>query len=179
MARITEITAETASPEVKPLIEAIQKKLGTVPNIFKNMGNSPAVLGAFLSLSDAAGKTSLSPSLREEIALVVGQTNHCNYCLAAHSTIGQSIGLSETDVINARKGHGKTPKEEAILQFAKSVVEKRGVVSATEVEALKKADVSDKELVEIILIISINIFTNYFNHITDPVIDFKVAPSIS
>lgn len=179
MARITEITAETASEEVKPLIDSIQKKLGKVPNIFKNMANSPAVLSGYLSLSDAAGKTSLSPSLREQISLVVGQTNHCNYCLAAHSTIGQSIGLSETDVINARKGHGKTPKEEAILQFAKSVVEKRGVISASEVEALKKAEVTDQELVEIILIISINIFTNYFNHITDPVIDFKVAPTLS
>lgn len=179
MTRVTAVTLETATTEVKPLIESIQKKMGSVPNIFKNMGNSPAVLKAYLSMSDAASQTTLSPTLREELALIVGQTNHCNYCISAHSTIGKSLGLSDTDVINARKGHGKTPKEEAILQFAKSVVEKRGVITSSEVDALKKAGVSDKELVEIILVISINIFTNYFNHITDPAIDFKVAPSLS
>ena len=176
MTRVATINADTASTETKSLIEVLQKKLGTVPNIFKNMGHSPAVLKAYMGLNEAAAQTSLSPTLREQISLIVGQTNHCNYCLSAHSTIGMSVGLSETDVINARKGHGKSPKEEAILQFAKSVVEKRGVLPTAEIDALKKAGVTDKELVEIIFLISINMFTNYFNHITDPVIDFPKAP---
>lgn len=179
MARVTAVTEETASTEVKPLMATVQKKIGRVPNIFRNMANSPVVLKAFLNLGNSADETSLSPALREEIALIVGQTNKCNYCLSAHSTIGKSLGLSDTDVINARKGHGKNPKEEAILQFAKTVVEKRGLLTSSEVDALKKAGVSDKELVEVIFIVSINMFTNYFNHITDPAIDFTVAPQLT
>lgn len=176
MTRVQSITLEKATPEVKGLLEGVQKKLGKLPNIFQNLGNSPTVLKAYLDLSGAAGNTSFSPKLREQIALVVGQSNQCNYCLSAHSAIGKATGLSDDQISAARKGHAKEgAKEEAIIQFAKSVVEKKGAMSAAEVEALKKAGVSDKELVELILLISMNIFTNYFNHITDPVVDFPAV----
>jgi uncharacterized peroxidase-related enzyme len=175
MTRVQSITLEKATPEVKGMLEGIQKKMGKLPNIFQNMGNSPAVLKAYLELSGAAGSTSFSPTLREQIALVVGQANHCNYCLSAHSAIGKSAGLTDEQILQARKGHSSGAKEEAILHFAKAVVDKKGEMTASEVEALKKAGVSDKELVELILVISLNMFTNYFNHITDPVIDFPVV----
>ncbi len=45
-----------------------------------------------------------------------------------------------------------------------------------EITALKNAGVDDEEMLEIVLIVSMNIFTNYFNHLTDPVIDFPEAP---
>lgn len=175
MTRVQSITLEKANPEVKGLLEGVQKKLGKLPNIFQNLGNSPTVLKAYLDLSGAAGSTSFSPALREQIALVVGQANHCNYCLSAHSAIGKASGLTDEQITQARKGHASGSKEEALLQFAKAVVEKKGEMSAAEVEALKKAGVSDKELVELILLISMNIFTNYFNHITDPVVDFPAV----
>lgn len=175
MTRITPVSKEKASSKVKPLFEAIEKKLGRIPNIFLNMGNSSAVLEGYLSLSKAADDSTLSPKLREQLALVIGEANKCNYCLSAHSAIGKSIGLAETAITDARKGLASDKKEQAILQFAKKAVEKRGLISKEEVEALKKEGVTDQELTEIILIIALNTFTNYFNHITDPVIDFPVA----
>lgn len=175
MTRVQSISVEKATPEVKGMLEGIQKKMGKLPNIFQNMGNSPAVLKAYLDLSGAAGSTSFSPTLREQIALVVGQANHCNYCLSAHSAIAKAAGLTEEQILQARKGHSQVSKEEAILHFAKAVIEKKGEMTASEVETLKKAGVTDKELVELILLISFNIFTNYFNHITDPVIDFPAV----
>lgn len=176
MPTVAALTPETASQEAKPLLDAIQKKMGKIPNIFKNMANSPAALQAYLDLSKACNATSFSPALREQIALVVGQANQCHYCLSAHSAIGKSAGLTDAEILNARKGHGKSGKEEAILHFAKEMVEKKGHLDPSAIDTLKRAGVSEKELVELVLVITLNIYTNYFNHITDPVIDFPIVP---
>jgi uncharacterized peroxidase-related enzyme len=178
MARVNQITPEKASSKVKDLYAAIQKKMGRIPNIFLNMGNSPAVLEGYLSFSEAANHTSLSPQLREQIALAVGEANHCQYCLSAHSMIAKGSGLSESDILKARQGQAPDFKTQAILKFAKQAVESKGNLKNQDVAALKAAGVTDAKLVEIIMIISLNMFTNYFNHITDPVIDFPEASAI-
>lgn len=172
MSRIQPVSPEQAKGQIKKIYEDLQKKTGTVFNIFQNMGNSATVLAAFLTLSEAAGQTSLTPKLREQIALIVAQINRCGYCLSAHTAIAKGTGLDEKQILDARKGKVQDAKSQAILQFAKEVVENRGNVSDAEFALLKKTGVTDQEVVEIILVIMVNIFTNYFNHITNPPIDF-------
>lgn len=178
MSRINPITPEKASAKVKDLYAAIQKKMGRIPNIFLNMGNSSAVLEGYLSFSEAANHTSLSPQLREQIALAVGQANHCQYCLSAHTMIAKGAGLSDNDIIKARQAQAPDSKTQAILKFARQAVESKGNLKNQDVAALKAAGITDAELVEIIMVISLNMFTNYFNHITDPIIDFPEAPAV-
>jgi alkylhydroperoxidase family enzyme len=62
------------------------------------------------------------------------------------------------------------PKTTAALAFAASVTRKHGSVSALEVQNLREVGYSDEEIVEIIALIALNIFRNYFNLIagTDP-----------
>lgn len=172
MSRIQPADPQTATGDLKTIFDGMQKNLGTVPNIFKYMGNSPIALQAFLSLSQAMNHSKIPLKLREEIALAVGQANSCHYCLSAHTAIGAKAGLSQEQILLARRGESKDEKESAILHFAKTVVEKRGAVSDHDVEVLKKAGVTDSEVVEIILLVNLNLFTNYFNHIVDTPIDF-------
>lgn len=179
MSRVNPVSTDQAKGEVKEIYQSLTQQMGKVINIFQNMGNSATTLKAFLALSGATNETSLSPELREQIALIVGQSNHCQYCLSAHTILAKKAGLNEEDVIKARHGESNDPKENAILKFAKQVVENRGNVSNQDVASLKAFGVSDKELVEIILVIIVNIFTNYFNLITDPKIDFPLAPSLN
>lgn len=178
MSRIQSVPKEKAQKNVQDIYGAIEKKMGKVPNIFLNMGNSAAVLKGYLGLSEAASQTSLSPKVRELIALAVGQANHCNYCLSAHTAIAHGEKIADQEILLARKGDSQDAKTKAILAFAKTVVEKKGNVTEQDVSTLKKAGVSDTELVEIILVINLNMFTNYFNHITDPKIDFPLAPNL-
>jgi len=178
MSRVDTVAKEKAQPAVRELYQAIEKKLGKVPNVMLTMGHSPAVLKGYLNFSEAASQTSLNPKLREEIALIVGQTNLCNYCLSAHSTIAKGIGLSDQEIIQIRKAVAQDPKTQAILTFAKTVVEKKGNVTEQDISNLKAKGVTDTELVEIIMVIALNMFTNYFNHITDPQIDFPMAAKL-
>jgi uncharacterized peroxidase-related enzyme len=178
MTRVQPVTPEKAKPELNEIYQGIQKNIGKIPNIFQNMGNSPAVLKGYLGLSDAMSHTSLSKPLQEMIALTVSEANQCGYCLAAHSTIAHSAGVADQDITQARQALSKDAKTQAILGFAKDVVEKKGQLNDQDIAALKKAGVNDTEIVEIILAISLTMFTNYFNHITDPKIDFPVAPKL-
>lgn len=179
MSRVKPLTVEEAKGETKELYQKLEKKMGKVINIFLNMGNSPTTLKAYLQLSDAAEQTTLSPQLREEIALIVGQSNHCQYCLSAHSAIAKNLGINEIDILKARHAESSDAKSQAILKFAKTVVENRGNISNQDVASLKAAGVSDKELVEVLLVINVNMFTNYFNLATDTKIDFPLAPELS
>ncbi|MFI0435645.1 MAG: carboxymuconolactone decarboxylase family protein [Parachlamydiaceae bacterium] len=179
MSRVKPVTVEEAKGEVKDIYHSLEKNMGRVFNIFLNMGHSPAVLKGFLAFSDAANHTHLPPKIREQIALVVGQANQCQYCLSAHSAIAKARGMSEDEILKSRHAETTNIKEQAILKFAKQVVDNRGNVSNQEIAALKAAGVEDAEFVEIVFVILLNMFTNYFNHITDPVIDFPLAPEIS
>jgi uncharacterized peroxidase-related enzyme len=179
MSRINPIAPEKAEAAVKPLFESISKKLGRIPNVFQTMGHSAAVLDGYLKLSESIDKTSLSPRLREQIALAVSEANQCQYCLSAHSAIANSLGIKIDEIVKSRKAESADVKTNAILSFSKKVAEKRGQISDEEVKQLKNAGVTDKEIVEIIFVITISLFTNYFNHIADPKIDFPEAPPVN
>lgn len=178
MARIPAINKDNAQGELHDIYEQLEKKMGKVINIFQVMGNSPAALKGFLALSQAAEQTTLSPKIKEAIALVVGQSNECNYCLSAHSAMAKKMGLSDENILQARQGISEDFKTKEILKFVKKVIENKGKVSDQDVSHLKESGITDKELVEIILLVSVNIFTNYFNLIADTKIDFPEVPKI-
>ena len=179
MPRIKPVAPEAATGKTKELYDGLQKKMGKVINIFQIMGNSPAVLNAYLQFSGALAESSLDARLREQIALATGQTNSSDYCVAAHSTIGKTVGLSDQDLLNARQYRSDDARTLAALRFARRVVENRARVSDAEVEALRGAGFNDQEIVEIIGVIALNMFTNYFNHIAGTEIDFPRAASIA
>lgn len=180
MPRLSAIETQQADPKARVLLDGVQKKLGMTPNLMRTMANSPAVLEAYLGFSNALSRTSLSPKLREQIALTVGELNRCQYCLAAHSALGKLAGLSDEEIADSRCGTSPDRKAEAILQFAQTVVKERGWVSDDSVAAARAAGVNDAELAEIVAIVALNIFTNYFNHVAGTEVDFpevEAAPS--
>lgn len=179
MPRINTVNVDKVSSETKQIYQNLEKKLGRVPNIFLNMGNSPTVLKGFFGLSEAANQTSLSRELREEIALLTAQINGTKYCLSAHTANAKECGLSDQDIAKARHGEAHDPKTQAILKFVKTLIEKRGQVTNQDVASLKAAGINDTQLVEVILVTILNIFTNYFNNVTDPQVDFPLAPELN
>src|SRR5262249_42932142 len=60
MARFsTPASIEASPPASRPLLEAVQKQFGVVPNIFRLIGNSPAALEGLLGLQGGLGKGAL------------------------------------------------------------------------------------------------------------------------
>lgn len=178
MPRIKPIDPAKAEPKAKEVLDGVHKKLGRHPNIFLTLAHSPAVIQAYAQFSGAMATSSLDGKLREQLALAVGQANNCDYCLAAHTAIGTSLGLSQDDTLAARRGDAGDAKAKAAIKFANTLVEKRGNASDADVAALRDAGFGDQQIVEIIGVVAINIFTNYFNHVVGTEVDFPAAPKM-
>jgi uncharacterized peroxidase-related enzyme len=176
MQRLNAVDPQTASGKTKELLDTVQKTFGVTPNMMRTMANSPAVLEAYLNFSGALGKGKLSARLREQIALIVAEANICEYCLSAHTAIGKMVGLSEDDISASRQAKANDPKVEAALNLALHIVVSRGELNDADVNAARQAGLDDGEIAELIANVALNIFTNYFNHIAQTVIDFPKAP---
>lgn len=179
MPRIQPVNPKTDDPITAKLLDSVQKEMGAVPNIVATMANSPAVAKAYLGFSQALSTGTLSPRLREQIALTVGEENSCNYCLAAHTALGKGAGLSKEEMINARRAISGDEKERVALSFAKKVVVNRGNVGDADVNQVRSAGYTDGEIGEIVANIALNIFTNYFNHIAGTELDFPSVSSLN
>lgn len=172
MNRLNPVKPENATGKTKELFDGINKKLGRVPNVFQLMGNSPAALEAYLNFSGALAGGVLDAKLREMIAISVAETNTCEYCLSAHVAIGKSIGMSEQELEFAREQRAEDPKFNAALRFVRIMVTSRAEMNDSDLADLKAAGYNDAEIAEIIANVALNLYTNYFNHIAQPEVDF-------
>ena len=176
MTRLKALSPEEASGKTKDLFNAIQGKLGMVPNMMRTMGTSPAVLEGYLNLSGALGHGSLGAKTGELIALAVAETNACDYCLSAHSFIGEKlVGIDTNSLTLARDGKNGNAKVEAALTFAIALVNSRGSVSDSDIKAVKAAGYTDGEVGEIVAHVALNVFTNYLNKTANTAIDFPAV----
>lgn len=172
MARINVVTHETANAEQKALFDAIQSKLGIVPNFLKVFANSPEALKAFLGLHGIANAGSLDALTRERIALALAQQNACQYCLSAHTAIGRKAGLDNAEIEANRAGSSHDAKAAAAVRFARALVAHSGEVTSAELADVRNAGYGDAEVVEIITHVGMNILTNILGKASRVDIDF-------
>jgi uncharacterized peroxidase-related enzyme len=172
MPRFNAVDSDTATGRTKQLLDQVQRALGFVPNMMRTMAVSPAVLGGYLGLSGALAGGALTPRVREQIALAVGEANGCQYCVSAHTAIGTRLGLPASEIEASRDGASSDPKVEAALAFARALVGQRGDISDADVARVREAGWSDPEVAEIVAHVALNVFTNYFNLTADTEVDF-------
>jgi uncharacterized peroxidase-related enzyme len=177
MSRINQLTTEAANDRARTLLDNVKSKLGLVPNMMRAMANAPVVLDAYLQFSGALSLGTLSAKLREQISLAVAQANGCDYCLAAHSTIGKMVGLTAEQVHDSRLGTAIDPRADALIRFAVKVVQTRGRVSDADLDEVRDAGFGDGVIAEVIAHVALSIFTNYFNNVAQTDVDFpRAAP---
>jgi uncharacterized peroxidase-related enzyme len=142
------------------------------------MANAPAVLDGYLQLSGALGKGTLPARARERIALAVAKANDCDYCLAAHSAIGRMVGLTADQIRDSRLGAAVDPKADALVRFARKVVDTRGGVGEGDLDAIRAAGFDDAAIAEVVANVALQVFTNYFNRTAETDLDFPAAPEL-
>lgn len=175
MSRISIPTVDNSVEASKPLLGAVQKQLGIVPNLMKLVGHSPAALEGYLSLSSALGKGKLGVQLRERLALTIAEYNGCDYCLSAHDYLGRNVAkLSGAELNAARDGRSEDARTEAALQFALRVAQSRGRVSDAELATLRLAGFDEASVIEIVANVAVNVLTNYINNVAQTEVDFPV-----
>jgi len=176
MSRISSPAAiADAPPAARPLLQAVERQTGRVPNAFRMLANSPAALQGFMALNDALAQGSLSAATRQRISLAVTEVNGCDYCLSAQIYFGRQASLDDAELTANRNGASNDMREDAAVRFAAKIVRTRGHVSDADVAAFKAAGYSDAELVELVAQIALRSFTNYLNEVAGTEIDFPVV----
>jgi len=176
MSRINIPTVEQSPAASRPLLDAVKKQLGVVPNLMKLVGNSPAALEGYLSLNGAVAKGTLNAQMRERIALATAEYNGCDYCLSAHTYLGRNLAqLSGDEIEAARDAHSSDAHADVALQFARRVAETRGRVSDEDLASLRAAGFDEAGIIEIVVNVALNVLTNYVNNVARTDIDFSVV----
>lgn len=178
MRRLNVIAPDQASGRLKEIYDEVTKKMGTVPNIFQGMANSPAALTAYLSASAALAEGELAPEDREAIYLAVSEHNGCHYCTSAHTMLAQRIGMSEDETRDTRQFRSPDQKRNVLLKFVQRVIETKGFVSDDELNQVRDAGYTDGQIAEAIGYIALATFSNLFNHVHDTPLDFPPAAKL-
>lgn len=169
-------TIEKAPSASQPLLQAVKKQLGVVPNLFRLVSSSAAALEGYLGLSGALSRGRLPAQTRERIALAVAEINGCDYCLSAHTYLGKNLAhLDDAEMTANRSGASNDPMADAAVRFAAKIVHERGHVSDEDIRAVKSAGYDDAQIVEIVQHVALNTWTNYINLVAETEIDFPVV----
>ncbi|MBC7958189.1 MAG: peroxidase-related enzyme [Cytophagales bacterium] len=175
MSRVPLLSATNASADSKALLEQIHSAFGATPNMFKAVANSPAALKSMWGSFAALSKGPLDGKIGEKIAVAVAERNACEYCLAAHMTLGRKAGATADEMAAAQMGEASDPKTAAALRFALKLVNERGQLADADVQALRQVGFSDEAVVEILAHVALNLFTNYVNVAFNVPVDFPAV----
>jgi uncharacterized peroxidase-related enzyme len=176
MPRIHPIDTNTAPRETADHLETCRKMFGGTPNLFTTAANSPVALGALLSLFANLGKSSFGAKTGELLAIAIAESNQCGYCLAAHTTIGQALGVTPVALASARQADSLDHRIAAALKLAVAINESRGHIEDATLAGARAAGLTNGEIVEIVAHVALNIFTNYLNSVAKTTIDFPEVP---
>jgi len=178
MSRLPTPSLNSATGATAEVYAQIKKAIGNVPNTFAAIGAyRPDALKAILLADSVLAAGTLNKRDQETIKLALSSIAGCEYCVAAHSTIGKLAGLKADELKNIRDGKPTgDAKRDALIRFVRVLAETSGTVSDAEFAAVRSAGYSDTQLVDISLAFATNAFTNVFNRINDTALDFpKVA----
>ena len=172
MTEFTMHTIESAPEKSKPLLEASQKAMGMIPGLHSVMAESPSVLEAYQTLHRLAQETSFDKDELNVVWLAINVENNCHYCVPAHTAIARMMDVSET-VIDALRDEQSLPGEklEALRTFTLAVMNKQGNVSKQDLDAFYNAGYEHRQVLEVILVLSQKVMSNYINHIAETPVD--------
>lgn len=159
-----------------PLFDKIRQAVGKVPNAYLAIGNhSPGALELLLSGDAVLHRSGLSRQETEAVRLAISAQNGCDYCVAAHHLAGKAARLDADELRRLREGvaTGNT-KRDALVRFALKAAATRGTVPDAEVQAVLAAGYSAKDVIDVLLVVSLITFTNLVNRVNDTEIDFPI-----
>ncbi|MDD2791666.1 MAG: carboxymuconolactone decarboxylase family protein [Sediminibacterium sp.] len=169
------------SQKTNEILEHTKKGLGFVPNMYVNMGGNTALLDAYTySYNSFRANSGFTPAEQEVVFLSVAYENNCEYCMAAHSFVGDMMTKVPVEVTNAIRDGKEIPevKMAALSKLTRLLTVNRGIVSQEDIEEFLSAGYTESHVLGIIAGIAIKTMSNYSNHNTTPEVDTAFAGRI-
>lgn len=172
MPRIPTIDPGNVSPRAQELLNQFEEKEGMVTNLVQTFAHSPAVLETLMCAENSMNGSKLDEKLRYRIALTVSELNESPYCLASMAAYSRAAGLSDRDILDARRGDSPESRVDAMLTFARAVSLRFRDITDGDLRAIRRAGFGDGEILEIISVVAQTTHLNVVSKIAETEIDF-------
>lgn len=173
MTTFTQHTIDSSPEDSKAGLQGAKRAFGFVPNLQSFMAESPALLNSYTQAWDNFHKqTRFSPIEQQVVLITVNYEHNCAYCMAGHSTLAQMIKMDEA-TLNALRNGAPIPdqKLQALHEFTRKMVEKRGFVNDADIEAFLAAGYTNASVLDVVAGVALKVMSNYTNHITKTPLD--------
>jgi len=159
-------------PTREDTLAEIEKDFGFVPNLLKEMSESPAAPLVYTKTEHIMKNAYLDAKEQQVVQLVVSLFNGCKYCSSMHSKFSKVNGLSHEDVLAIRRGDYPEDKDIGnLVWLTRTILEKRGHLTTKDLEIVENMGIDRARLYEILAHIGRKMIANYAVHIIDPELD--------
>lgn len=163
MAWIEEIEQDDATGELKTVYDELVRKRGKLSNIMKVHSLNPQAMQKHLDLYVHLmfGPSGLSRADREAIAIVVSATNDCAYCVSHHAEALAHYEKNDsiTELMKGLRFLDLPDRTGRIMSYAAKLTHKPASITENDIEELRAAGISDKDILDI------NLTASYFNFV--------------
>lgn len=173
-----------ATGTVAELYDRVRRflQVPNVPSMMRGLSVSPGAFECYLEMNRLFfEKISLPQSLVAMILYAVAKTSNCTYCSAGNEWLCRTLGIDDT-LLSAIFEDLKTVRPErlqAIMGFAiRATHDPQGMVEA-DYEGLRNEGVSDAEIVEIILTVSVAKMSDSMADLLKIEVDESVATALA
>ena len=153
-------------PALAPMLDMVEAGMGFVPNSMLTMAHWPELLGAFGGLGATILQTGdIEPELKQLIALVSSRASGCNYCQAHTSHSAHRAGAADAKIAAAFEFEQSplfSDRERVALRFGWHAAMQPNATEPSDFAALKEF-FSEREVVEIVAVVSLFGFLNRWN----------------
>ena len=164
-------TQETAPLASKEQLADSLNAFGMIPNLHAVMAESPQLLEGYQILHNLAQQTSFNAQELTVVWQTINVEHNCHYCVPAHSAIAHSMKV-DGEIIDALRNETLLPtKLEALRTATLAIVRERGVVGDDVLNAFFAAGYQQKHVLEVILVLSQKVMSNYVNHVANTPVD--------
>lgn len=167
-------TLETAPAGALPILEAANKGLGFIPNLYAHLAEAPNALNANKQLGALFEQSTLTPEEQQVVLISVSIENRCEYCVAAHSFIARNMVKVDSKRVDALRSGAclQDAKLNALAAFTRTVVRERGWVNGgQELIDFFAAGYTPQNALEVLLGVSMKTLSNYASHLTNTPLD--------
>jgi uncharacterized peroxidase-related enzyme len=165
-------TTSSAPEKSRDTLRHVQATLGGVPNLAAAMAEAPSLLRAFFAVREIYSQGTLSAGDIQVLSIANAVENDCDWCVAFHTMMAQKSGVSEATIDALRVGEDPTDsRARALSVFTRALIQHRGAVPSSALEAFHAAGFTPAQVLEVILGIAFSVMANYAHHIVHAPLD--------
>ncbi|MFZ5892010.1 MAG: carboxymuconolactone decarboxylase family protein [Myxococcota bacterium] len=158
----------TAPEAARPILLHSRRQFGKVPTPLAHYASSPLLLKTALELLEAFEHSSLAPLEREVVAMTMGHTNGCKFCLTLHASLLRKLD-APPHVTRALEQAEPLPdaRLESLRAFVVNALERHGAVDAEVFADFLAKGFSHQQALDVVLGVGAYTVTTFANRLTD------------